>query len=124
MFAFIYLFILYFYIYIYITLLFIHMHVYVLCFAYICMCMCTCALAHICTGVYTWRPENNLQKLVLSFNHVGPGDPAEVGRPGGIIYRVSSLVLVFCCCCLLVLFLFLLKWGFMQPKLDSDPLCS
>lgn len=31
---------------------------------------------------HEWRSEDKCQKLVLSFHHVGPGDPAHVFRFG------------------------------------------
>lgn len=40
------------------------------------MCMCV----HMCHG--GWGSEDNLQKLILSFYHVGSGDQTEVVRLG------------------------------------------
>lgn len=47
-----------------------------LCFIYLCACICMCggtfAMAH------AWTSEDNLQALVLSYNHMGPRDQIQV----------------------------------------------
>jgi hypothetical protein len=44
----------------------------------------------LCTTVYMWRWEDNLQKSVLSPHHVGSGGQTQVVRPGGkCLYPLS-----------------------------------
>jgi hypothetical protein len=47
---------------------------------YVCLCLCVFML---CAMLYMWRSEGNIQKLVLSFHHVGSGDQIQFIRIGG-----------------------------------------
>lgn len=38
--------------------------------------LCRCCV-HVCAVVYVCRSEDNLKNLVLSFQHVGPGDESD-----------------------------------------------
>lgn len=47
----------------------------------------------LCTTVYMWRWEDNLQKSVLSPHHVGSGGQTQVVRPGGkCLYPLNRLI--------------------------------
>lgn len=45
--------------------------------------LCVCACAHTCTWAHMWRSEDNLQEVVLSFDHVGTRDWTKVIWLGG-----------------------------------------
>lgn len=49
---------------------------------------------HVCVHMpqCVWKPENNFQELVLSFNSVGPGDRTQVSRLGSRCLTLGAIL--------------------------------
>lgn len=60
-------------------------------FIFVCTCAFMCGL--MCTKVSRWKSENNLKKLVLPFQHVGPENRTQVLELGcKHLYQFSHFV--------------------------------